>query len=172
MAKKLIQMLNQFLRRIYLTSRTRGKKSKQNFKNNKKQTHFSLRKPKYICIYVLNMKHPFKKSQKLFASLYLPKKIWKYTGDFSVGTMTGVWQDTQWPGPKMENAMQCARTIPQNKELSQPNANRALLVEKQLFLTRTTYQIQFFLAMPQGLRDLSSLTRDLTWALGTESAEP
>ena len=72
----------------------------------------------------------------------------------------------------MENAMQCARTIPQNKELSQPNANRALLVEKQLFLTRTTYQIQFFLAMPQGLRDLSSLTRDLTWALGTESAEP
>lgn len=90
-----------------------------------------------------HMKHPFKKSHKfLQASISLRRcgtlKVMRVT--FLARTMTGVWQDIQWPWIKMENVMQCARTIPQNKEVSQPNDNRSLPVEKYLLLTRMTCQ--------------------------------
>ena len=136
-------MLNQFLRRTYLVSRTREKKkSKQKFKNNKEQTHISLRKPNQsICVFMLSIwNNTFPKSHTFFSILYLPKKIWKYTGDFG---WTNNWGMTGYTVTRDQNG-KCAWTIPQIRELSQPNANRALLVEKHLFLTRTTNQIPFF----------------------------
>ena len=137
-------MLNQFLRRTYLVSRTREKKKNQSrtsrITKSKPISHSGNQIKVYVYLCSQYETTLFQKSHTFFSILYLPTKIWKYTGAFG---WTNNWGMTGHTVTRDQNG-KCARTIPQIRELSQPNANRALLAEKHLFLTRTTNQIPFF----------------------------